>query len=240
MSADFGHVKISRKAYATDPYWNEPREFSRWEAWEWMIQAAAWKPYSKVTKRAGVLQLERGETPPLAERFLADHWGWGSKNRARRFLEELQARGRIRTGQRTADGTTYHLVNYASYQSTRTSDGPQNEPHADRTRTEIEAEKASKAKRKRTDARATPFPDDWAPTEAHAALARERGANLRTEVLKMRAWAESKGETRKSWDATFTGWLLRIEPRPAMNGNGRHYEENPAGEDWDPDKEEFI
>lgn len=139
MAFDYGHVKISRRAYATDPYWNEPREFSRWEAWEWMIQAAAWKPYSKVTKRAGVLKIERGETPPLAERFLADHWGWGSKNRARRFLEELQVIGRIRTGQRTAEGITYHLVNYDAYQSTKSADGPL----ADQTRTAVSAEIAN-------------------------------------------------------------------------------------------------
>lgn len=203
--SEYGHVKISRKAYDSDPFWNEAREFSRWEAWEWMIQAAAWKPYRKATRRAGVLQIERGETPPLAERFLADAWGWGSKNRARRFLDQLLGMGRLRIGKRTADGTTYHLVNYDTYQGERTGDGPV----TDRTRTKIEAEKAvlptgvlsKKGARKGS-------LDDWTPNEKHAETAAAEGLDLKREELKFRTYAPNRKSPYKDLDAGFLNWLL--------------------------------
>jgi hypothetical protein len=145
--SDHGHVKLSRKFFARDPMWNEAREFSRAEAWIWLIQSAAWGPYRKLCKRSGVIEIGRGETPPLAERYLADTWGWGSKNRAARFLSLLLELGQIRTGQRTADGTTYVLVNYDSYQTTQAADGPHDGPETDQTRTKIEAVKQVKAKK---------------------------------------------------------------------------------------------
>lgn len=246
---DFGHVKISRKAYASDPFWTEERPFSRWEAWEWMIQAAAWKPYRKLTKRSGLVELQRGETPPLAERFLADAWGWGSKNRARRFLELLEEMGRIRPAQRTADGTTYLLVNYDSYQSTHTADGPQDEPEADQSRTSdgpvadqnrsSKAVKAVKQDRKaRPDEpggqpaegkpsrtkRASVLPDSWSPSEKHAELAKELGLDLDAEAEKFRDWILDRGMTSKDWEARFRNWLRKAaeiaEGRSVYSGAG--------------------
>lgn len=222
--SDFGHVKISRKAYKLDPYWNEPRQFSRWEAWEWMIQAAAWRSYSKVTKRAGVLQIERGETPPLAERFLADHWGWASKNRARRFLDELEGLGRIRTGQRTAEGTTYHLVNYELYQSngpetdrttdqTRTSDGP----HADQNRSS-KAVKAPPTTPPSAREAETEQPDDaTAARNAMWEVFRSRSQDVDAAPRKAEALVRGiiDGDTATAWQ-TPTGDPVPWNDRPRL------------------------
>jgi hypothetical protein len=52
----YGHIKISRKAYATDLWWREPRIFSKWEAWEDCIQMAAFK---EMTDDFGVMRLHR-------------------------------------------------------------------------------------------------------------------------------------------------------------------------------------
>lgn len=109
----YGHVKISRKAYAKDPFWNEPREFSRWEAQEWFFQAAAWEPIAKDIDGV-VVQLQRGEV--LASlRYLAAVFGWTHK-RARGFVDLLKNRATIRAQRETPVGTVYLLVNYSIYQ----------------------------------------------------------------------------------------------------------------------------
>jgi hypothetical protein len=56
----YGHIKISRKAYATDLWWREPRIFSKWEAWEDCIQMAAFGAYTRQLGEIPV-ELKRGE-----------------------------------------------------------------------------------------------------------------------------------------------------------------------------------
>lgn len=118
--SEYGHVKISRKAYAEDRFWNEPREFSRWEAWEWMIQAAAWKDHKRPVGMT-VVELRRGEFLGSI-RYLADAWGWTVK-RVRVFLDLVCEMDRIRAQRETRHGTVYLLVNYDAYQSTPTDEG---------------------------------------------------------------------------------------------------------------------
>ncbi len=114
-----GFIKISRKADA-DPLWREPRIFSRWEAWEYMIRAAAFAPHRRMI---GVVEvdLERGEFI-ASLRFLATRWQWSVK-RVRRFLEWLMEHGRIVSRKRHTKGTVYLLVNYELYQSKGTVKG---------------------------------------------------------------------------------------------------------------------
>ncbi len=108
-----GFIKISRKADA-DPLWREPREFSRWEAWEYMIRAAAYAPHVRTIGTEQV-PLARGEF--LASlRYLSECWQWSVK-RVRRFLEWLMSDGRIVCRRRHSNGTVYLLVNYDIYQS---------------------------------------------------------------------------------------------------------------------------
>lgn len=117
---DYGHIKISRKAYAPqevggDPFWNEPRVFSRWEAWEYMIQSAAWADHQRIVS-GDVVQIARGHTPPLALSYLAEAWGWSTK-RVRNFIKLLDEMDRIRAVGGARSGTVYLILNYDHYQS---------------------------------------------------------------------------------------------------------------------------
>lgn len=116
------HVKIARKAYETDLFWNEPRTFSRWEAWEDLIQEASWKPRTWTMSRGRVLKLQRGETIPLSHSLLATRWNWTVKQ-VRCFLDLVIEEGRLRAVQRTRKGHTYLLVNYEHYQGGGQSQG---------------------------------------------------------------------------------------------------------------------
>lgn len=118
--AEFGHIKMSRKAYATDPWWNEPRDFSKWEAWEWMIQEAAYAPRRRLIAGT-VVELNRGEV--LASvRFLAKAWGWSVK-RVRTWVRDGQTTGKIKAQREAQGGTVYLLVNYDTYQGGDTPEG---------------------------------------------------------------------------------------------------------------------
>lgn len=109
----YGHVKISRKAYAEDRWWLEKRVFSKWEAWEDCIQMASWKARKFAIGHA-VEQVERGEFM-ASLRYLAQRWGWG-KNVVKRWLEVAQKEHRIAVQREGQGGTVYLLVNYEHYQ----------------------------------------------------------------------------------------------------------------------------
>jgi hypothetical protein len=49
-------------------------EFSRRDAWAWLIANAAWKP-TKTRIKGTSITLERGEMC-FSVRFLAEKWGW--------------------------------------------------------------------------------------------------------------------------------------------------------------------
>lgn len=65
--------------------------------------------------------------------------------------------------------------------------------------------------------RAHALPDDWAPTDAHRALATERGVDCDLEADKMRDWAAGTGATGKDWDARFRNWLRNAKPDPRQH-----------------------
>lgn len=143
---DFGHVKMSRKAYAQDPFWTEDRVFSKWEAWEWMIQAAAWKDHKRVVGMT-LVEIKRGEFLGSV-RFLAEAWGW-KRSRVHEFVKLLLETQRIAGQRETHAGTVYMLVNYDAYQSTpdagRTPSRTDNGQEADSERTASGQREGSKA-----------------------------------------------------------------------------------------------
>lgn len=120
----YGYVKISRKVYdSPDPFWAEKRAFSRWEAWEDLIQSAAWAKHRRVV--AGeMIELARGEVFGSL-RFFGLRWGW-TKNRVRTFLALLSEMVRLRTSHEHTGGTAYLVVNYEQYQGNGDSNGPAN------------------------------------------------------------------------------------------------------------------
>lgn len=134
MAREYGYVKMSRKAFESDPFWLESRVFSRWEAWQDLIQMAAWRDHRRYTK-GQVVELERGQLF-VSERSLAERWQW-SRGKVRRFLKLLVEMERIEIADHKQDQkrTIVTLINYDRYQSTRTTDGTTDEPPADHKRT---------------------------------------------------------------------------------------------------------
>ena len=64
----------------------------------------------------------------------------------------------------------------------------------------------------------TALPDDWAPTEKHAAKAAELSLNLQTEAEKFRTFHQSKDNRYADWGKAFHTWLTRAaeyQQRPA-------------------------
>lgn len=76
-------------------------EYSRRDAWVWLIEHAAWRPAS-VTIKGKRVDLERGQLS-YSQRFLADKWGW-SKSRVDRFIAELVRRGMLESTHRSGAG----------------------------------------------------------------------------------------------------------------------------------------
>lgn len=114
-----GYVMMSRKAYADDPFWLEVREFSKWEAWEDLIQMAAWKPRRYAIGLA-IEELQRGEFV-ASVRFLAKRWKW-TKDRVFRYLAALENMRRLTRQREGQHGVVYALVNYERYQGGATLD----------------------------------------------------------------------------------------------------------------------
>jgi hypothetical protein len=100
-------------------------EFSRADAWVWLIENACWKP-SRTRIKGSTVELARGEMS-FSVRFLADKWGW-SKSRVDRFLDDLRSESMIKTRskigtdgeQKAGQGQSIITIcNYAKYQDVR-------------------------------------------------------------------------------------------------------------------------
>lgn len=118
-----GYVAMQRGWHDHDMFAGD--EYSRRDAWAWLIANAAWKPITARIKGETV-QLHRGELC-FAQRFMAEKWGW-SKSRVDRFIAQLRAEGMIETrtkngataGQHAGQGQSIITVcNYDRFQATR-------------------------------------------------------------------------------------------------------------------------
>jgi hypothetical protein len=76
------------------PDFKDNKRLSRREAWQWLIERAAWKPRGD-RMSYGVADLARGQAA-VTIRGLADAWGW-SKGSVQHFLRWLKERDRIET-----------------------------------------------------------------------------------------------------------------------------------------------
>jgi hypothetical protein len=82
-----GYIAVSRAIF-DHPFFKTNRPFSRLEAWEWLINAASWKPKGSRNK-FGVIHTERGQLA-ITRRALAAAWRWPKTN-VDRFLKRLAA-----------------------------------------------------------------------------------------------------------------------------------------------------
>lgn len=106
-----------------------------------------------------------------------------------------------------------------SRRDTGVSHGPPDPTRPDPTVVPTELPPSGSAQSAAKKSRATRLPDDWQPSDAHRALAAERGVDITEEADKFRDWAAGNGATKKDWAATFRNWLRNARPSrtPASN-----------------------
>jgi hypothetical protein len=227
-------------------------EFSRADAWIWLIENACWKPTCARIKSQTV-ELQRGELS-FAQRFMAEKWGW-SKSRVDRFIADLRDEGMIETRSKIGATTDHNagqgqaiitICNYIKYQNA--SDGKRGNDSAEIGATAGQQrgkeEQGNKGISKKPVANATgrtpkiPMPAEWKPgplPPEYAELVAQwpEGREAR-EIIEFRDyWIEEKTK-RPGWDRT---WRSRINDRhgrimrEAGNGNQNIRGSNGAGPD---------
>ena len=87
MPGQPGYIALSRAIF-DHPLFKTNRPLSRLEAWEWLINAASWKPKG-LRNKFGVIHTERGQLA-ITRRALATAWRWPKTN-VDRFLKRLAA-----------------------------------------------------------------------------------------------------------------------------------------------------
>jgi hypothetical protein len=115
-----GHIKLSRKFFEEDPWWNEKRPRTRAEAWLDVLFLASFRARVHMTAD-GPIPLDRGQFV-ASLRYLAKRWGWSVKA-VRTWSETCQKWARLRAQRETHAGTVYAIVNYDHYQSGGTAEG---------------------------------------------------------------------------------------------------------------------
>ncbi len=137
-----GWIRLYRKT-AEHEFWEEPRVFSRAEAWLWLLLQAKWKR-EKVIVGSKVIWCERGEMA-FALRYLATAWGWPVA-KVQRFLAILRLGTMIET--KVDRGCTQiRIANYERYQSDNGGSDTETDTRSD---TETDTETDTNTKKKET------------------------------------------------------------------------------------------
>lgn len=110
------YIPVSRKLFDHD-FWDEKREFSRFEAWLDLIQTARFED-AETRKLIGNRYITWGRGELVASlRYLAERWGW-SKNKVDCYLKLLISEQMIT--KRTAEGTAQTIITICKYDSYNT------------------------------------------------------------------------------------------------------------------------
>jgi hypothetical protein len=115
-----GHIKLSRKLFEDDPWWNEKRPRTRIEAWLDVLYLAAFRARVHMTTDGPIPAGPRAvrRQLPLPRRPV------GLVEKAvRTWIETGKKWARIRAQRETHAGTVYVIVNYDLYQSGGTDQG---------------------------------------------------------------------------------------------------------------------
>lgn len=115
-----GFIKLYR-SFFFHHLWEEPREFSRAEAFLDLLQLAAHAHRKQVIK--GVLVTLAPGQLCGSQRFLADRWGWSTK-KVRTYLALLEADSIIEP-QKNREGTIITLCNYSRHNGDEPAEEPQ-------------------------------------------------------------------------------------------------------------------
>lgn len=167
---------MSRRGFYTMArgYFDHPmfalEPFTEREAFQWMIETAAYEPCQVRVARA-TIALERGQLA-FALRFLATKWQW-SEPRVRRFLKRLESDAMVLV-QATREATQITICNYDKHQLGRRTEDAQNDAPNVTTAThsrrkEEELKESKEVKKEKEDIRSVAIatrrleqsPDDW-------------------------------------------------------------------------------
>jgi hypothetical protein len=107
-----GWIKFHR-AMRDHWLWKESKQFSRLEAWLWMLLEANWEDRKWATA-SGIVPIKRGQFI-TSQCHLAETWGW-SRGAVMRFLKVLETDQMIELLADTKK-TTITILNYEKYQS---------------------------------------------------------------------------------------------------------------------------
>lgn len=119
-----GFIKIDR-TFFDHAMWQEPREFSRQEAWIDLIQLARWEPTpDKVIIKDKVISCNRGQLVRSMV-TLGKRWGW-SKSKVKRVLDSFVLRNMVELENETVT-TRITICNYNTYQPLRNASETQTE-----------------------------------------------------------------------------------------------------------------
>lgn len=120
---DEGYIRLWRRSFHHE-FWQENRQFSRFEAWLDMIQMAAYWDHP-VWVRGKRIELKRGEFVG-SERFLGERWKW-SRSKVRRFFDVLKS-DHMADQREDRGETIINLCNYETYNGCSDENGPAKEP----------------------------------------------------------------------------------------------------------------
>ncbi len=169
-----GYYRMARGWMENDFFSPEP--FTEREAWQWLIEQAAWRATS-IRIKGHPVNLERGQLS-FAQRFMAEKWGW-SKSRVDRFMKRLVAENMVQTrskigaetgataGHNAGQGQSILTIcNYEKYQSpngeVRGNVETQTGATAGQQRGKEEYREEDKKEKKEGDAKKTREPSDYA------------------------------------------------------------------------------
>lgn len=203
-------------------------EFSRADAWVWLIENACWKP-TRFDIRGKTVTLDRGQLCTSRD-ALAQAWKW-SPSAVERFLSRLETEQMIE--RQTGQGRTIITIeNYRKYQDREDETGqPTGQPTGQKsdshrtakeqgnkeTREEepIGSPSQSPAKQK-LQAKVSMTPD-WqpAPLPADVAelVAQWPPGKLATETAQFRDYWLDRSDKRPGWDRSFWRWLRTTHER---------------------------
>lgn len=215
MSA--GHVKMERDWHEHELFAGD--EYSRRDAWSWLIANAMWKA-RKMRVAGQVVALDRGQLS-YSVRFLASKWGW-SKSRVDRFLHLLADENMIElsgtvAGQKAGQSAgrsqlVITICNYSRFQdAAKAKRDSQRDSEAKKAGQSRDKEEEYKEKEDR--GRAHALPENWSPEpfgsgEAKAIIAGWSRDRFAREVEKFRSTHGAKGSKFRNWQRAWQTWVL--------------------------------
>lgn len=218
-----GYYRITRGFLENPMFKDEP--LTEREAFQWLIDRAAWKERPAFRVRGTVFQLKRGELAYACE-YLAEAWdlrAW-SKSRVWRVLKKWEKHGAISL-KSERDATRITLCNYNKHQGQANVDRNASETPVKRERNETEDNKIIKLSEKvGARKRASRFPEGFLLTDDRRAVAIRHGipvARVDGVYEHFRDHHTAKGTIFVDWDAAWRTWCKNdLKFRGGQNGSG--------------------